>query len=254
MSLAEQGVHLPSQMPKLLKRMLQLIDLCKPNCLIFLGDVKHTIANVQIEEWRDIPDFFEALTEKVSRIQIVLGNHDGNLEPLLPESVELLPPTGVALGNFGIFHGHTWPDPTLLGCRNLVVGHLHPTVAFYDPMGYRITRQVWVKAKFNSTLLARYVLRHAGVKVGADPVVLLKKHFDVKLRSSQLVILPSFNDFLGGSPINKRGIGEYKKFKEFIGPMLRSGTVDTDHAEVYLLDGTFLGSIHQLRNLGFTAA
>ena len=249
---AEQGVHVPSQMPKLLKKLYQLLDLYKPNRLIFLGDVKHTIANVEMEEWRDIPDFFEALSKKVSKIQIVLGNHDGNLEPLLPASVELLPPTGVALGNVGLFHGHTWPETKLLGCRTLVIGHLHPSVAFYDPMGYRITSQVWVTAKCNSTLLAKYVLRHAKVKVkrSSDPAILLEKHFNVKLKASRLVILPSFNDFLGGSPVNKRGIDEDKKFREFIGPVLRSGIVDIDRAEVYLLDGTFLGNIHQLRNLG----
>ena len=34
-----------------------------------------------------------------------------------------------------------------------------------------------------------------------------------------------------------------------IGPMLRSGIIDMDNAEVYLLDGTFLGTLSQLRNM-----
>ncbi len=251
---AEQGVHVPSQMPKILKKLCRLIDLYKPNRLILLGDVKHTIANVVMGEWRDIPEFFEALNKKVNRIQIVVGNHDGNLEPLLPASVELLPPTGVAIGNFGLFHGHTWPAPNLLGCRTLVIGHLHPSITFFGPMGYHITSQVWVTAKCDSTLLAKQVLRNAKLKVegGSNPAVTLEKFLNVKLKSSQLIILPSFNDLLGGSPVNRRSIGEEKKFSKFIGPVLRSGIVDKDSAEVYLLDGTFLGNISQLRDLSLS--
>ena len=50
--------------------------------------------------------------------------------------------------------------------------------------------------------------------------------------------------------MNKHGIDEENKFREFIGPVLRSRIIDVDNAEVSLLDGTFLGSISQLRNLG----
>jgi len=248
-ALAQQGIHVPSQTPKILKKLLQLIDLYKPTNMIFLGDVKHTIARVEMEEWRDVPDFFEALVKKVSKIQVVLGNHDGNLEPLLPESVKILPSTGVAFGNFGLFHGHAWPAPELLGCRNLIIGHVHPTAVFRDPMGFRITSQVWVKAGCDGALLTKFVLRHAGIKVNADPAFSLLKHFNVKLMSSQLTIMPSFNDFLGGQSINKRGMGRDRRSREYIGPVLRSGSINIDKAETYLLDGTFLGDVSQLRSL-----
>lgn len=248
-ALAQRGIHVPSQTPRVLKKLLQLIDLHKPTNLIFLGDVKHTIARIEMEEWRDVPDFFEALLKKVSEIQVVPGNHDGNLEPLLPESVKILPSTGVALGNFGLFHGHAWPAPELLGCRNLIIGHVHPTVVFRDPMGFRITNQVWVKAGCDGALLAKFVLQHAGIKVNADPTFSLLKNFNVKLMSSQLIIMPSFNDFLGGQSINKRGTGRDRRSREYIGPVLRSGSINIDKAETYLLDGTFLGSVNQLKKL-----
>ncbi|UCF59283.1 MAG: phosphoesterase, partial [Candidatus Bathyarchaeota archaeon] len=60
-SLAERGVHVPSQTPKMLDKMLQLIKMCRPTNLIFLGDVKHAIAKVAMGEWRDVPDFFETI-------------------------------------------------------------------------------------------------------------------------------------------------------------------------------------------------
>jgi len=248
-TLAQKGVHVPSQTPKILEKMFQLIESCKPTGLVFLGDVKHTIARVEMEEWRDIPDFFEALGRKVSDIQVVPGNHDGNLEPLLPETVKILPSTGVVLGDVGLFHGHAWPAPELLGCRSLITGHVHPMVAFRDPMGFRITRQVWVKAECNGERLAKSLLEHLGVKVNADPAALLRDRFGVRLRSSQLFIMPSFNEILGGQPINKRSVGKDVRSRAFIGPVLRSGSINIDGAEIYLLDGTFLGTVNQLKTL-----
>jgi hypothetical protein len=253
-ALAQEGIHVPSQTPKILTKLLGLIDLCKPTSLLLLGDVKHTIAKVELEEWQDVPSFFEALLKKVSDIKVVLGNHDGNLEPLLPENVKLLPSTGIAIGEAGFFHGNAWPAPEILACRSLVMGHVHPTVAFKDHMGFRITAQVWVKAKLNGELLAKAYLKSQGVQVegkaNANAVKLLYKKVNVRLKASELFIMPYFNDFLGGRPINRSGRDRYPRAIEYLGPVLRSGSVDFDNAETYLLDGTFLGVIKQLRNLG----
>ena len=247
--LAEQGIYVPSQTPKIQEKMLQLIQLYKPTGLLFLGDVKHAIAKVEMEEWRDIPDFFQTISEKVQDIQIILGNHDGNLEPLLPQTVKILPPTGIALGNVGLFHGHTWPAPNLLNCPNLITAHVHPTVAFRDPFRFRITRQVWVKAQCNSMKLAKSLLEHLRIRVDKNPIFSLQEHFKVKSRTSQLFIMPSFNDFLGGQSINQKDLGKSSGSRAFIGPILRSKSVNIDNAEVHLLDGTFLGTVNHLKNL-----
>jgi len=249
-ALAERGVHVPSQTAKMLDKMLQLIKLCKPTSLIFLGDVKHAIAKVAMEEWRDIPEFFETISKKVPNIQVIPGNHDGNLTPLLPKTVEILPSKGAVFHDVGFFHGHAWPAPELLGCRNLVTAHVHPMVAFRDPMGFRITRQVWVKAICNCVKLAEPLLKYMRIKADTDPAALLKKRFDVSARSSsKFLIMPSFNDFLGGQIINKRALRKGVRSRAFIGPVLRYGSVDIDNAETYLLDGTFVGMIKQLRKL-----
>lgn len=250
-ALAHEGIHVPSQTPKMLNKLLQIIDLCKPSSLLFLGDVKHTIAKVELEEWRDVPEFFEALINKVNDIRVILGNHDGNLEPLLSEKVKILSSTGLALGDVGFFHGNAWPAPELLACRSLVMGHVHPTVAFRDPLGFRITAQVWVKAKVNNERLAKAFLKSLGVKVDAkvDVAKLLLQRMQVRLKASELFIMPYFNDFLGGRPINRSSRDRYSRSVEYLGPVLRSGSVDFDNAETYLLDGTFLGTISQLRGL-----
>lgn len=248
-ALTEKGIHVPSQTPKILTKMLRLIKTCKPTSLILLGDVKHAVARIKMEEWRDIPDFFETLGKKVPDIQVVPGNHDGNIEPLLPADVEILPTKGVVIGDVGLFHGHAWPTPELLECQTLITGHVHPVVAFRDPLGFRIRRQAWVNTLCDRTRLARSLLKYLGTKADTDPVALLEKRFDVKMRATHFFIMPSLNDFLGGQTINRKSIGKDARSREFIGPILRSKSVNIDSAELFLLDGTFIGTVEQLRSL-----
>jgi putative SbcD/Mre11-related phosphoesterase len=238
--LSKRGVHVPPQTPKIKNTLLRLIEETKPTQIMFLGDVKDAIGRMDLEEWRDIPEFFEDIQKRVPNMQVVLGNHDGNLEPLLPENVEIVPPTGTSFGDVGLFHGHAWPAPELLECRSLISGHVHPTVLIRDPMGFRITKQVLVKAPCNGTKLAKALLKRVGTK--------LSEGREQKVKVSQLFIMPSFNQFLGGRPINEKR-RQKRKGEAFIGPILRSGCVDMEEAEVYLLDGTFLGTVAQLKTL-----
>jgi hypothetical protein len=235
-TLTNQGVYIPSQTPKLLKRLLNLINRYKPDTLILLGDVKHTVATAQLEEWKDIPAFFEKLKRKTNDIRVVPGNHDGNLEPLLPPGIEVTPPTGIAIQNVGLFHGHTWPSPQLLQSQILIMGHVHPVIAFRDPLGFKIIKPVWLKANINPQSLAEALPIKKQLKASKQ---------NLKPKAEKLVIMPSFNDFVGGRPINERPLE--KKSERVVGPILRSHSVDMKNAEVYMLDGTFLGKINQWR-------
>ena len=251
-SLNREGFHFPTQMKRLLKKTLTLIKIAKPDSLIILGDLKHTVSGVEIEEWRDIPEFLEALKKKVNKIIVVPGNHDGNLSLLLPEGVTQAPVTGITLWDeIGLFHGHSWPDPKLLGCKHLIIGHIHPIISFRDPSGLRINRQVWIKAECDGEKLGESVLKHLGIKVDGDLKRVFQETFDLEVKSSSLIVLPSFNEVLGGIPINLEENGDKGRSGAFIGPILRSGCVDIMNAEVYLLDGTFLGKVKQLRSLNY---
>ncbi len=250
-TLSDEGVHIPSQTTKLLKRLEHIISLEKPDCLIVLGDVKHTIEKIELEEWRDIPVFFEKLRKKVPCIKVVPGNHDGNIEVLLPEGIDLVSQKGIIIGSVGLFHGHTWPDIKMLGCETLVIGHIHPTIVFKDPIGFRIINQVWVRAPCDRTILTRSMLRHYRIKFkkGENPEAVLKFKFSIEPRVKNLLIMPSFNDFLGGRAINRSTIARDAIFRDFLGPILRSGSVIFDESEIYLLDGTFIGTLNQLSML-----
>jgi putative SbcD/Mre11-related phosphoesterase len=249
MALSERGIYVPTQMPKLLTRLTALISSYKPEKLLILGDVKHTVARAEMGEWQDIPDFFGDLKKQAREILVIRGNHDGNLEPLLPENVKILPATGVVMGEVGFFHGHMWPSPSLMKCKTLVMGHVHPVVAFRDPAGFRIMKQVWVKANCDKTRLAETLLQKHKIKIERDVERTLLKHYKVRPKTSQLFVMPSFNDFLGGRPLNERRYAAKGEGERIVGPVLRSESVDVENAETYLLDGTFLGTLNQLRDL-----
>jgi len=249
-TLARQGIHVPSQTSKMLLRLEAAIAKEHPTRIVMLGDVKHSVTGAELEEWHDVPVFFEKLLAKVPVIQIIVGNHDGNLEPLTPSKVELLPPSGIALWReYGLLHGHAWPTPELLGCETLILGHLHPAITLRDAMGYRITKPAWITAPCESRKLLLGSLKAAGVSAREKPLEILTKRFHTKLAVARCIFVPPFNDFLGGRPINSARLEE-KHADEGLGPLIRSGAVDMDEAEVHLLDGTFLGRVKQLKAFG----
>ncbi len=249
MSLQEKGIHVPSQTKKQLDRLVDLLIEHKPDSLLVIGDVKYTVVVSEPGEWHDIPDFFAEVKKYVKEIGIVRGNHDANLEPMLPENVEIHPASGIAVNDVGLFHGHKWPNPALLGCTTLVMGHLHPVVVFRDPAGFKLTRQSWMKMDINSKAIASLLLQKHGVKVENSVEETLQKHYRVQLHTEQLFIMPSFNDFLGGRPVNETHHTKELGSEALIGPVLRSNAVNVGESEMYLLDGTYLGTLSQLRNL-----
>ena len=249
LELQQKGIHVPSQTPKILNKLTAILGKYKPQQLVIVGDIKYTVVSSGMGEWHDIPDFFAKIQSLVPNIAVVRGNHDANLEPLLPDTVEFLPATGSVIGDVGVFHGHKWPSPALLGCKSLVMGHLHPVVVFRDPAGFKITRQVWMKADCDSEALAKILLPKHGIKIEDTVAKTLQKHYGIRLKAKELFIMPSFNDFLGGRPINETRPRKEAGAKALIGPFLRSEAVDIDNSELYLLDGTYLGTLNQLRNL-----
>src|SRR5437588_10944533 len=140
-SLSHQGIHVPSQVPRLLEKLRKIINDTHPQQLILLGDVKHAVAKVELEQWKYVPEFFEGLVEIIPDVQVVPGHHDGNLEPLTPPNVRISSSEGISIWNkVGLFHAYAWLSQLLLGCENRVMAHLKPVVVFKDPLGCRITR------------------------------------------------------------------------------------------------------------------
>jgi putative SbcD/Mre11-related phosphoesterase len=245
--LSEAGINLPTQTPKLRGSLMKVLDRLKAERLVILGDLKHSIPNISLQEWRDIPLFLNSLKAKVKEIQIIIGNHDGRMAAFSTPGVKVVSSRGMVVGEkvkVGLFHGHAWPSPSLFEADSWVMGHNHPAIQFRGLFGFRTLKPVWIKAPLERKKLIRAFLRYRGVKTGRkNPEALLKERYRVEARVSKLIIMPAFNDLLGGLAFNARTQGE------LLGPILRSGGVALNRAEAFMIDGTFLGTLRDLRKI-----
>ncbi len=223
--LTAKGMALPSQIPRVKEELVRLINKHKPDRLIFLGDVKHNIPIASWREWRELPQFFEELS-KLTRVDIVRGNHDGGIEGMIPKNVAVHDARGIVLGKqkrIGLMHGHTWPSPNLLDTQIIVMGHNHPVIELRDGSGGKAIEPVWIEAELNV------------------------KKFPKKLQPwfkgdpPKLLVMPAFSKLVGGAIMNR------ELPEEYIGPIFKAGAVELEEAKAYLLDGTFLGKIANLR-------
>jgi len=245
LELMESGINIPSQTGRLAESLTRLVEEHGPDRLIILGDLKHNVPTVSLQERMDVPEFLERLSRMLP-VEVVVGNHDGMLDMLAPPSVSIRPSRGVVLsdgdGRVGLFHGHSWPGPELLSSDVLVMAHIHPTVAFKTRFGFSLFERVWLRCVCDGRRLARAYLEYRGVKPGSDPRKTLSERFGVDVGNPRLVVMPAFNSSLGGAPVNRR-------VDRQLSPMLRSGALRLERCEAYLLDGTYLGDVRHLRAL-----
>ena len=244
--LAKMGINIPYQTDRFLEELLALVREHRPDRLLLLGDIKHGVPITSFQEKREIPLFFAALQEEVDRIDVIRGNHDGNIQNLVPEGIEIHPSKGLILGEgfkVAALHGHAWPYPSLLSADLMVMGHNHPAVQLNTPLGVRITRRVWVKGRVDPGRLAESLLDQAGVKTEGNPLEEFGERFGTEANDCQVVIMPTFNDLMGGLPVNA------ETPKSLLGPLFRTGAIDVEDFDVYLLDGSFLGQVGFLRSL-----
>lgn len=208
--LRSKGFHLVSHTRDMLDSIIEAAG-DDARHLIVIGDVKDSVPGSTKQEYAEIPDFFEELSERFDTIDVVRGNHDTGIEEFLPGRVNIRPATGMTIGDVGFIHGHTWPSEEVMSSRFLVMAHNHPAVMFRDGVGRQTTEPCWLRGRFNTGSNDRYPKLPEG-----------------------FIVVPAFNRMLGGSPVNTVG-------DELLGPVLNSGLLDLDDAHLYLLDGIDLG-------------
>jgi len=231
--LYQGGISIPSQVEKRLNRILGYLDHVKPDHIVLLGDVKHNVPHTSWQEREELPSFLKKLADH-ARVDIAPGNHDSNIGNLLKDldRVKVRNMRGFILDEVGYLHGHTWPAPELLGASYIIVAHNHPTLRFTDSLGYGTVEPVWIR-----TRLKREVLEsHYGQKIQGNP----------EIRDSEVIIMPAFNELCGGVAFNEAWVGC------LLGPLFTSGAILLEEALVYLLDGTNLGRLGDIRNLDIT--
>jgi len=216
--LREAGINIPSQTDKIAEHLALLCSDHDIDEVIIVGDVKHNVPLTSRQEHFEIPMVFERLKEVGVEVHIAPGNHDGNLRFILPEWVNIHDPRGFATHGLGFFHGHTWPSKEVMKCKTVIMAHEHPHIQFIETLGERDSRPCWVRTRFVSEKTEE---KYPG-------------------SSPELIILPTFNSLCGGNAVNDPS-------QKYLSPLVKNGLVDMDNANMYLLDGTNLGKLKDLR-------
>lgn len=215
--LRRDGVELPSRADRRRELLLGLVAETDPDRLVVLGDLGHSIGASEGAELTELTDLFAALEVPVT---LAKGNHDGDVEALLPEldaDVTITPTEGARIGDLGVVHGHTWPSPAVLAADIVCVGHEHPVVRLEDEVGGRRVERVWIRGALEPVAFED----HYGWTAGDDGPAI----------DGDLIVFPAYNDLSSGTWVNVEGQG-------FLSPFLPEGLAG---GEAYLLDGTRLG-------------
>ena len=184
----------------------KIIDDSKADSLILLGDVKSSIKSISKNEWDEIPLFFNKIKEKCD-VTLVPGNHDANIQRLVPDGVTLVSSTGIVVENMLLTHGHTMPSENFSHVDKIIMGHVHPV--FFDKDSVLNGNRVWVTIKTQK-----------------------EKIFPSASGEIEILVVPSFNKYFYAT---------YKRqYKRSISPIIEKAK-DVLSAKILTLDGTIIG-------------
>ena len=193
-----------------------IIDSEKPETVILLGDIKSSIKNISKNEWEEVPLFFNKIRQKCD-ITLIPGNHDANIQRLVPDNISMISSIGMVEENILLTHGHTMPSENFAHVKKIIMGHVHPV--FFQEDSIVNGKRVWVSIKTE------------------------KQHiFPGKSGKIEIIIIPSFNKYFYAT--------HKKRYKKSISPIIErikqtslstTSSPSTLSARIVTLDGTIIG-------------
>lgn len=149
------GINIEPNVDKMTAELENLIDENNADRLIIAGDVKSGIDRILQSEWENVPKFLGRLSKKC-HVTIVPGNHDGGLQNLVPDQVQVADINGIVVGDTLIIHGHTRPLPKFSNCKRILMGHVHP---IYQKRGSPLSGMpVWVFVRVSRKALFQEII------------------------------------------------------------------------------------------------
>ena len=182
--------------------------------LILLGDIKSSISQISKNEWNDVPYFFNEI-KKVSDIILVPGNHDANIDKLIPNEISMTNSKGLVIDDVLLTHGHTMPSENFSNVNRIIMGHIHPV--FFQEDSLVNGERVWISLKAKKELI-----------------------FPSAKGEIEITVIPSFNPYFYAT--QKR---HYKKSISPIIEKIRNESI----GKIITLDGTIIGNESQLPDL-----
>lgn len=197
------GKH--STINETIQELSEIIDSENPDSVILLGDIKSSIKNISRNEWEEVPLFFEEIRKKCDVI-LIPGNHDANIQKLIPNNISMISSTGMIEENVLLTHGHTMPSENFSHIDKIIMGHIHPV--FFQEDSIMNGQRVWVSLKTEK-----------------------QKIFPSKSGELQIIIVPSFNRYFYAT--------HKKYYKKSISPIIER--LEILSAKIVSLDGVILG-------------
>jgi putative SbcD/Mre11-related phosphoesterase len=190
-----------------LDEIYSLIDSNKVDDLVLLGDIKSGINRISKNEWDEVPKFLQELKKKTDVI-IVPGNHDANMQQLVPDGITMISTIGMVLENALLTHGHTIPSENFAHVDRIIMGHVHPV--FFDEDSILNGQRVWVSIKTKKENI-----------------------FPSNAGELEIIIIPSFNRYFYAT--------KKKQYKKSISPIIER-IKDVSSARIVTLDGAIIGN------------
>jgi len=190
-----------------IQELSDIIDSEKPDSVILLGDIKSSIKNISKNEWDEVPLFFKKIREKCDVI-LIPGNHDANIQRLVPDNITMISSTGMVEENILLTHGHTLPSENFSHVDKIIMGHLHPV--FFQENSIINGQRVWVSIKTDKENI-----------------------FPNKTGEIEITIIPSFNKYFYAT--------HRKQYKKSISPIINKIN-EISKAKIITLDGTIIGN------------
>ena len=189
-----------------IEELSDIIDSEKPDSLILLGDIKSGIKNISKSEWSEVPLFFNRIKQKCD-ITLIPGNHDANIQKLVPENISMISSIGMVEENILLTHGHTMPPKNFSHVDKIIMGHVHPV--FFQEDSVLNGQRVWVSVKTEK-----------------------QKIFSNKSGDIEITVMPSFNKYFYAT--------HKKKYKKSISPIIEK-IKPVSSARIITLNGTIIG-------------
>ena len=197
-----------------IKKLKKLVKMEKPDSVILLGDTKSSIKRISNSEWKEIPYFFDEL-KKLTDLILIPGNHDANIQQLIPDYVTVTNSIGIIIEDTLLTHGHTLPTKNFSNIKKIIMGHIHPV--FFKDDSLLNGERVWISLKAK------------------------KNHiFDSSSGELEITIIPSFNPYFYAT--------RKRFYQKSISPIINK-LKDVSEARIVTLDGSIIGNESMLDDL-----
>ena len=163
--MASHGLFLPRiQKKKLLEILEKVFSIVDIEQIVIAGDLKHQFGQLGRIERRELFDVLDFLSQRVSRVTIVRGNHDNYLPLVLRRysNVNLIEDY-VVVEDILILHGHrdVLPEDTS-SYKLIIMGHEHPSLGLRDKLGYLIKYPCFLHTRLKDTNTSLLILPAIG--------------------------------------------------------------------------------------------